>query len=197
MFGIVFSLPLLLAIVFLVNIVPAFMPPTWAILVYYHITQGEGILELALLGALFSTLGRLMLAEWSGPIFSRFFNKNMHKNADFTHEMLAKKPLESFAFTFLYALSPFPSNAVFIVAGIAKLRLIPIVSGFFAGRIISYAVLMYLSKFSVEAVSSLLSFDNPLIIAIDLIGIAATIVFFLVDWRIVFSALGGKQEKKK
>jgi len=193
MFGLELTIPLLGLIVFLVNVIPAFMPPTWIVLAYFYITKGGDPLMLAVFGALFSTLGRLVLAKWSGPLVSRLLTKPMKKNVEFAHEKFSEKPFASFFFTFFYALSPFPSNAIFMIAGTAKIRLIPIVFGFFIGRVISYFVLLYLSLFAVGVVNSSLSFEDPLVWAIDLLGIALTIAFFMIDWT---KFLGKKDAKK-
>lgn len=201
MWGFEFSLPVLFFLVFVFNVIPAFMPPTWAVLAYYQITQGvgfEGILFLAVSGAFFSTIGRFVLAKWSGPLVAGLFKHTpMKNNVDFAHEALSKKPFASFVFTFLYALSPFPSNAVFIIAGTAKLKLVPIMLGFFIGRVISYAALMYLSVFTIDALNSAFMLENFSNWIIDILGIAITLMFFMVDWKKTLSGVHGLFRKKQ
>jgi len=169
--------------VIVLNAVPAFMPPTWVFLAYIHLTSGGDLLSLALLGAVCSTIGRIILAKWSGPLVGAFMNKSMRSNAEFAQKELSRKPFASFLFTFLYALSPFPSNAIFILAGTAGLRLAPIISGFFLGRLISYYALLVAAGFTADAVGSQLSLEGNYRWLLDIAGIAATLVFFLVDWK--------------
>ena len=198
MFGIEFSQPVLFLLFFIFNVIPAFMPPTWAVLAYFQITQGGNILFLAVVGAFFSTIGRFVLAKWSGPVFSKFLNwGHMKHNVEFAHEALSKKPFAAFIFTFLYSLSPFPSNAVFIIAGTAKLKLVSIILGFFIGRVISYAALMYLSVFTIGAIDSAISFDNVSNWVIDILGIALTVMFFLIDWKKTLMGIHGFFKRKK
>ncbi|MBI3588103.1 hypothetical protein HY995_01265 [Candidatus Micrarchaeota archaeon] len=182
------SLPVIMLVVFLANIIPV-MPPTWAFLSYVFVTQGGDPLALAVLGAVFSTFGRLVLARIS-KYLPRFLGRRETGNLHYLHGELRKFPGAEFAFTFFYALGPFPSNAVFIVAGSADLNIAPIAAGFFAGRVISYYALISAAKVAVDAVRPYFSLDNPLVWAADLIGIALTLGVFLIDWKSVVKKYG-------
>src|SRR5205085_12650257 len=66
----VLALCLVWGTVFLLNLVPAFMPPTWSILAFFLIQFDLPLLPLAIGGAVAATLGRLVLAlgaRWLGP----------------------------------------------------------------------------------------------------------------------------------
>lgn len=188
------SLPILLVAVFVINVIPAFMPPTWTVLAYFSIISGSAVdpLMLAFLGAVFSTLGRIVLAKWSGPLTYRFLPKKMESNADYAREKLAKHPAAEFIGTFIYALSPLPSNAIFVVSGAAKLRLAPVAAGFFTGRIISYYMTLRVANYLAEAVREALSFGGPLTWLLQLAGVALAIAVFAIDWR---KLLQGKKKK--
>ena len=181
--------------VILLNAVPSFMPPTWVFLAYIHITQGGDILQLVVLGAICSTIGRIVLAKWSGPLVSQFLNKPMKNNAEFAKEKLSHNPLASFVFTFLYALSPFPSNAVFIIAGAAGLGLIPIALGFFLGRLISYYVLVLAAGFTAGAIGMHLVSGASHSWLLDIIGIALSFAFLLIDWKALLRPFLKKSKK--
>lgn len=191
-----FSLPLILAIVFAINIIPAFMPPTWVFLAYVYLMQGGNILLLAFLGAIFSTIGRIALAKWSGPLISGLL-KNKKEDIEFAKKTLDKRPRANFLFTFLYALSPFPSNAIFIISGTAKIKLIPIASGFFLGRLISYYALLQIANFTMETVKINLSLENPIMIALDIIGILISIWIFTIDWKKILEKIEQNENKKQ
>jgi len=189
--------PIFVAVaVIVLNAVPAFMPPTWVFLTYIHLTRGGDLLSLVLIGAVCSTIGRIILAKWSGPLVSAFMSKPMHSNAEFAKKELSHKPFSSFIFTFLYALSPFPSNAIFILAGTAGLRLIPIVAGFFLGRLISYYSLLVAAGFTAGAIGPQLSLEGNYRWLLDILGIAATLVFFLVDWKKILDTFRKKKSRK-
>ena len=182
--------------VILLNAIPAFMPPTWVLLAYLHVTQGGDILQLALVGAICSTIGRIILAKWSGPLVSGIMPKPMKHNVEYAKKVVSHKPFASFAFSFLYALSPFPSNAVFIIAGVAGLGLIPIAAGFFLGRLISYYLLMLAAGYTAKAIGLhlLMSEGNRWIL--DLLGIASAVVFLFVDWKSLLHSFGKRKKAK-
>ena len=54
------------------NAVPAFMPPTWSVLAYFHLYQGLSVVPLAIVGALGATTGRAILAPGSRAFGDRF-----------------------------------------------------------------------------------------------------------------------------
>lgn len=185
------SLPIFLAAVFVVNVVPAFMPPTWVLLVYYSLFYCIDPLYLAILAAIASMLGRIALAKWSGPLTYRFFHKSMASNAEYAREECSKHRSAEFFGSFLYALSPLPSSSIFIVAGAAKLRLARIAGGFFIGRLISYYLTLRLTELSISAVGKNMLFRNPHAWLLELLGLCAAIAVCAIDWRALF------QRKKK
>lgn len=182
--------------VILLNAIPAFMPPTWVFLAYVHLTQGGDLLSLVVIGAIGSTIGRVILAKWSGPLVSQFLNRPMKHNAEFAKQELSHKPFAAGVFTFFYALSPFPSNAVFIIAGAAGLRLVPIAAGFFLGRLISYYTLVLAAGFTADALGPQLAPYEGYRWLLDISGIAAAFVFLLVDWRKLLHKFLKKQKGK-
>jgi hypothetical protein len=187
------TLMLFLIAVIVINAIPAFMPPTWVLLAYYSRGSGVDLLVLAVLGAVCSTIGRIVLAKWSGPVTYRFFSKSMARNAEFAHEEAAKHPGAEFVSSFVYALSPLPSNTVFIVTGAANLRLLPIAGGFFAGRVISYYLIMNLVRFSMYQLGRMFSFYDPTAWVLDFLGIALSLLVFTIDWRGLLQRKPGKK----
>ncbi|MCX6769409.1 MAG: hypothetical protein NT051_01880 [Candidatus Micrarchaeota archaeon] len=192
-----FSFLALLAAVFAINVIPAFMPPTWSVLAYYYLFYGGDPLLLALCGTLFSTLGRIVLAKWSSPLASRFFSKHMESNAKFMRKEASQHKNAEFFGMFIYALSPLPSNSVFIIAGAAKLRLAQIVAGFMAGRFISYYVILTLTVISAETIRNSFSLGGPESWAIQLVGIALAVLVFAVDWQSILGRKGSSLLKRK
>jgi uncharacterized membrane protein YdjX (TVP38/TMEM64 family) len=175
----------LAAIVFIVNIVPIFAPPTWVVLALAKISDPSfDILLLTLLGAIFSTLGRAVLAFYSS-FFRRFFTKKLAEHAEEIKEFFKKKNKALFFGTLLYSLSPFPSNILFIAEGLTKVDPKPIFAGFFVGRLISYYVLIAVSH-NLFAMLSEYASGAVLFGVLDLIGVAAAVSILLIDWKKVF-----------
>jgi hypothetical protein len=122
-------------IVFVMNIVPAFMPPTWSVLAYFRIVHGLPLLPLTIGGAAMSALGRVQLAHLSGRL-GRFLPAKDQANAAALAAYITAHPNWRDGITFAYSLGPLPSNQLFIAAGIAKIPLRRMATVFFVSRAI-------------------------------------------------------------
>ena len=131
----------LFAIIYALNIIPAFAPPTWMVLsvIEFNYPMASPML-LALIGATAATLGRLTLAKLSRVIVrQRLLNDRTRENIDAIKESLeGRRALTAGVFLF-YAFSPLPSNYLFIAYGLTALELKLIALPFFIGRFVSYA----------------------------------------------------------
>jgi membrane protein YqaA with SNARE-associated domain len=175
------------------NVVPAFMPPTFAVLSILAVTYGYPTLELVLVGAAASTIGRYVLARYTGPVADRYLPKKQKKGIKYLRNFLrGERGTLPFIISFLYSLSPLPSNALFIVAGAAHIQLRGILSGFIVGRLISYGVLVSLSRQLV--VTSLVSVQY---LIVDLIGAGLAIALLFVDWQGVIGNLVEREKKRR
>lgn len=177
------SLALTMAIMFAINAIPVFMPPSWIFLAYIYLTQGGNLLALALLGAFFSTLGGVALAALSAWLGNRYLKGNLRRNIAYVEGEINKRPKSEFAFSFVYALAPLPSNSLFIVAGAAKLRLNRIASGFFLGRIVSYYTILSSVKYAMDRFNFHLAPGNHYSLVISIFGFLLAIAIITVDWR--------------
>jgi membrane protein YqaA with SNARE-associated domain len=171
-------------LVFLFNLIPVFMPPTWMTLSFFYITNPQNIFLLVFIGVTASTVGRFALAKCSGLFFDKFGSKKKKEEMKLLAKKLSKKSTQKFIFTLLFSLSPLPSNALFIAVGATKTRLREVIAGFFVGRTISYLFLV----FTTEKVFSSLNITaqgtaTTWTIIIELIGIISIIAFFLFDWK--------------
>jgi hypothetical protein len=73
---------LLALVVFLINTVPAFMPPTWTILLFFYLKFDLSFLPSVVVGATFATLGRIVLYFLSLNFFGPFLSKESRKNLE-------------------------------------------------------------------------------------------------------------------
>ena len=140
------ELALLFAVVFALNVVPAFAPPTWMALswVGFSRPREHPIMVLALLGALAATLGRLVLTQLSRIILrQRFMSPAMRDNVDVIKDQLERHRTWTFGAFLAYAFSPFPSNYLFIAYGLTSLPLWLVTVPFFIGRVVSYSVFVF------------------------------------------------------
>ncbi len=130
-------LPAAWLIVFLVNLAPAFMPPTWAVLATFHIATPElPLLPLTIGGAAMSAAGRTQLARLSRRA-GRVLPETDRRNAEALGELFARHQRLGLVLLFGYCLGPLPSNALFMAAGLGRIRLRALALTFFVSRAIA------------------------------------------------------------
>ena len=95
-------------VVFGVNLLPAFGPPTWAVLVFFRLQSDLAAIPLVLVGAAAAAGGRLALAYGSRRFRRRLSPKRI-ANLEAAHDAIAGGPKRAAAGLALYALSPLPS----------------------------------------------------------------------------------------
>ncbi len=168
-------------VAFLVNVIPAFAPPTWIVLCLYQINNPSlNSLGLAGFGVLGSVGGRYVMYFYS-RLLGRYVPKKQAGNLSYLAQLAGQKRMSVFLGTSLYALSPLPSNLLFLGSGISCMEVLPVLGGFALGRIISYTSLSYISSriFFLAGGSSIWYGTY----AADLIGLAGALSIVLVDWE--------------
>lgn len=125
-------------IVFVINVVPVFMPPTWTILTFFYLHFHLALLPTVIIGATTATVGRVVLATLAKQYFRPFFSREILGNYDALGQFLHKHQHLTIPIILTYAFFPISSNQVFIVAGLTKLKLKIIAFSFLFGRLISY-----------------------------------------------------------
>jgi uncharacterized membrane protein YdjX (TVP38/TMEM64 family) len=130
---------ILFLIVFGLNLLPAFGPPTWTVLVLYGLHSHLPIALIVPIAALAAASGRLLLACGFRLLGSRLPDKQKN-NLAAARQALEGKQRNLILGLGLFALSPLPSGQLFAAAGLAGVRLIGFTGAFFAGRIVSYSI---------------------------------------------------------
>jgi hypothetical protein len=183
---------LLFTLVFALNLVPAFAPPTWMTLSFVGLTIPTipaGLL--ALIGATAATLGRTTLAKLSRHIVrARFLDAPTRRNIDAIKDGLEKHRSLTFGMFMVYAFSPLPSNYLFIAYGLTSLKLAFVALPFFLGRFVSYGFWVTTAsavgdRLDLDSVESA-SYVGIYFVASQLLLIPAIYVFTRVDWRAAF-----------
>lgn len=126
-------------LVFGINLLPAFAPPTWSILVLFKLNSHIPAISLVVIGALAAGSGRYCLARATSLLRYRISAKQ-RENLEAGAEVLNKRTSHHLAGLILFALSPIPSAQLFEAAGLIGMRLIPLTVAFFSGRIVSYSL---------------------------------------------------------
>jgi hypothetical protein len=132
---------LVFLLVYLLNLIPAFAPPTWMVFSFIGFRYPHlNVTELAVVGAVAATLGRATLAKLARVIVrGRFLSQRTKDNIDSIKQRLEHRRRLTFGVFLLYAFGPLPSNYLFIAYGLTTMDLSLIVVPFFIGRSISYS----------------------------------------------------------
>jgi len=168
-------------IALIVNLVPAFAPPTWVVLSVYQVNHLElNSLGIAFFGVIGSVAGRFIMYQYSAFV-GRHVPRKQAENLRHFREFVEGKGLGLFFGTLVYSLSPLPSNFLFIASGISGMELLPVIGGFAIGRFISYAFLVYASSRAYEALFGVINIAvlRP---AADILGIILAALPAFVDW---------------
>lgn len=176
---------ILFMIVLGVNLMPAFGPPTWSIIVLYGLNTQLPTVGIILTGALAAASGRFALAHVFRLLGSRIPGR-IRLNLAAAREALERNKRSQFVALGLFALSPLPSAQLFEAAGLARVRLAGFTIAFFAGRLVSYSIYALTAK-GLQKTSIgdqfLTIFKSPASIAIQVLMIAALVALTRVDWQ--------------
>ena len=184
----------LFAVVFLLNIIPAFAPPTWMALSWIGLSRLFGDpFQVALTSALAATAGRLVLARLSHLVIrQRFMKGPARDNIDAIKYRIDRRRTQTFGVFLLYAFSPFPSNYLFIAYGLTSLPLWLIAVPFFIGRCASYSFFVFatseLSKHLVLEATETLAYFGAYFVISQVLLLGTVWLFARVDWRYAFTA---------
>lgn len=176
------------AVIFGVNLLPAFGPPTWAVLVFFKVRYGLDTVPLVLLGGLAAASGRFVLASGAARFHERL-SPERRASLKAAANAIGAGRTRGAAVLGLFALSPLPSAQLFLAAGLLQLRLVPLTLAFFAGRLVSYTLYVTAASAASEQVSELIgkSLGSPLAIALQVAMLAALVALTRVDWRRVLA----------
>ena len=163
-----------IAAVFAVNLLPAFGPPTWAMLVFFSLDFGLPAVPLVLGGALAAASGRFLLATGTRALRPRLSAARLTR-LDRTETALRRNRTRSAAGLGLFVLSPIPSGQLFVAAGLMTVPLLPLTAAFFAGRLVSYSIYVGVAHVAERSLGTLTldALTSPLGIALQLAMLAA------------------------
>ena len=175
---------LLFLAVFSFNILPAFAPPTWTILVLFRLHSHLNPVALVIVGALGSSTGRALLANATYLLRSKVSHK-MIDNLEAAKAVLNKNPRSTLLGMSLFAISPLPSAQLFEAAGLISLRIFPLAIAFFCGRLVSYSFFVAgASTLKSKGLSDIFiqSLTSPVGIALEILMIAAVYGLTQINW---------------
>ena len=175
---------ILAGLVFGINLLPAFAPPTWVILVFYKLNTNMNTIAIIALGVMASASGRYLLALGTRSIRGKL-KAGYLANLEHLQNRLGKARKSYIFFFLFFALAPIPSAQLFEAAALMGTPLLPITGAFMVGRSISYSLYVFgASTVKTHAMGHLLldSIKSPIGIAIQIACLIALYLFIKIDW---------------
>ena len=172
--------------VFGINVVPAFAPPTWTVLVYFSLANHVPAFAIITIGVVAAAFGRFILASYFRYFRHKLpasYAQNMH-NAS-TH--LTKSKGHTAALLSLFLISPLSSAQLFEAAGIMpRIALRPLVLAFAAGRSVSYSTYVLGAKsLATTSLGELIirNIASPKSIALQVAMIVGLVLLGTIKWK--------------
>jgi len=175
---------LVFAVVFAVNLLPAFGPPTWTVLVALRLGLDVPAVPLVLVGATAAACGRWTLAHGAYLLRGRM-SEDRRESLEALRAAIEDRPAGAVAGLALFALSPLPSAQLFVAAGLTGARIGPLVLAFFCGRLVSYSLYVGAAEAARATLGDSLldGLRSPAGIALQLIMLGLLAMLMKVDWR--------------
>jgi len=162
-----------LGVVFAVNLLPAFGPPTWAVLLFFSIDFDLPAAALVLGGALAAASGRFLLAGGARRLRPRFSAARLRR-LDRTEAALTANRTRTAAGLGLFLVSPLPSGQLFVAAGLMTVPLLPLTAAFLGGRLVAYSIYVSLGTIAAHSLGTVAldALTSPLGMAVQLLMLA-------------------------
>ena len=189
---------ILFGIVFGINLLPAFAPPTWSIIVLYGLNSDLPLPAIVGIGALAAATGRYSLAR-GFRVFGHRLSGKTRRNLAAVRAAFERNKRGGLIALAAFAFSPLSSAQLFAAAGLAAVPLLAFTAAFFAGRLVSYSV--YAASAKALQHSSLGDsfgdvFSSPLGIAIQVLLLAALVAFTQITWERILGPAPESAETK-
>lgn len=184
----------LFTVVFVLNSLPAFAPPTWMVLSAIGLSNPEANPWLtALVAAIAATAGRLILAKLAFIIVrQRWLSRRTKENIDLVKDRLKTQRAMTFWGVLAYTCSPFPSNSLFIAYGLTSLPLAPVAVAAFIGRFVTYSfwvvIAMEVAHKAVLDQGSVFAYLGGYFVLTQVFLLALVVLFAKLDWRAWFAS---------
>lgn len=173
----------MLGVVFALNIIPAFAPPTWSVLVFFFLRWDIPEPVLVVGGAAAAASGRYVLATLCRR-FGAHLPERKRSDLEAVGEQIDRRG-SRLALLGLFVVSPLPSAQLFEAAGLTpQIRLRPLTLAFFCGRLVSYSLYVGGASVAQDRLERLLAdgITSPSAIALQVAMLALLAAFLLIPW---------------
>ena len=174
---------IILLVVFGVNLLPAFGPPTWTLLVVARWQWHLNPVGLVALGVLGAGTGRFLLAHAARALREHFPQRYRDNLARVEERLTSRRRRWSLMFA-LFVVSPLPSAQLFLAAGLLDLRILPLSLAFMLGRIVTYSLYLSAAVAVDHSFGSVLRdvWGSPWAIALQLLLLGLVVALPMLPW---------------
>lgn len=174
---------LMAAVVFGLNLLPAFAPPTWTVLVFFRLKYDIPAAALVVVGAASAACGRYVLAS----VFRRLGTRLPERRRTDLEAIGAAltEGRRGWGVTTLFLVSPLPSTQLFEAAGLApQIRLVPVTLAFFCGRLVTYSLYVGGATLAKDTLTQILrdGVTSPWAIALQVLLLGLLVAFVVTPW---------------
>lgn len=175
---------LMAAVVFGLNVLPAFAPPTWTVLVFFRLKYDIPAAALVVVGAASAACGRFVLASAFRRLGSHLPERR-RTDLEAVGTVLTEGRRGRWGVLALFLLSPLPSTQLFEAAGLApQVRLVPVTLAFFAGRLVTYSLYVGGATLAKDTLTQILreGITSPWAIALQIVLLGLLVAFVVTPW---------------
>ena len=178
MYGVVFLAALA------VDIIPLLAPPAWTIAVFLLVRFHLNPLIVLLLCASGSTLGRYLMSLYIPRFTGLFIKRRKTDELEFLGKKLSQSLWQSWLFVFIYAVTPLSTTALFMAAGVAKVKPSHMLPPFFCGKFLSDAIMIFTGLYAANNFKNIVNgIYSPKAIVMLALGLVVIAWFLFLDWR--------------
>ena len=171
------------ALIFVINMVPAFMPATWMVMAFFYIQFDLPLLPLTVIGAFVAGLGRIVLAKGSRWV-KRGYMHDKKQDLDSLGACLDERRNAVSWTVFVYSLTPLPTNNLFIAAGMAEVNLAWVLVGYWSARAIADTFWVWTTDQVFESLGDIFGgvYSDWFGIGFQLLGITSIALLYFLPW---------------
>ena len=170
------------AVVFGLNLLPAFTPPTILVVAYFRAQFEFASVPMILLGALAAVAGRITLALIARRFRHRLSPRRL-ASLSAAHEALERRG-GRLGRRAIFFVAPIPSGALFMAAGLMSVSLREPGIAFFLGRCVTHSLYVLGAAAFAGPLKWMFGggFGSPLGIALEILTLAGFVVWLRHDW---------------
>jgi membrane protein YqaA with SNARE-associated domain len=167
-----------------VDVIPLIAPPAWTVAVFllvkFHLNPLL-VLPLCVSG---STLGRYLMSLYIPRFAGLFIKRHKTDELKFLGKKLSQSLWQSWLFVFIYSVTPLSTTALFMAAGVAKVKPSRTVPPFFCGKLLGDGVMIFTGLYAATNFKKLVEGSySPKGIVMLVLGFVVIAGFLFLDWR--------------